>query len=109
MVEDDDRYSRNSSTADRVNTVGKDDSNEAQSYEAAHNEVNEAPPQPPTAKQRLAADGVKFIDEHLEPMDIEDDKRMTYYIVTLTWDAHPIYYDWIEVPYRSQSRADEGS
>ena len=39
-----------------------------------------------TAKQQLVADGVKFIDEHLEPDTEDEEERMTYYIVTLTWN-----------------------
>ena len=39
-----------------------------------------------TEKAKLVADGVTFVDEHLEP-DLPDDQRMTYYVVTLTWYA----------------------
>lgn len=47
----------------------------------------EPPPKPPSAKQRLVADSVRFIDEHLEPSVEDDSQRMTYYVVTLTWNA----------------------
>ena len=43
-----------------------------------------------TAKEKLAETGVRFIDENLEPMSVEDDKLMTYYVVTLTWNARTV-------------------
>ena len=44
-------------------------------------------------------DGVRFIDEHLEPDVDSDDKCMTYYIVNLKWIArsmtdHKDRYSW---------------
>lgn len=45
------------------------------------------PTEPSSAKQRLVADGVKFIDENLEP-HLPEDKLQTYYVVTMTWCTH---------------------
>lgn len=57
---------------------------------ASHPEssTSKGPTKPTTAKERLVADGVKFWDEDMEP-DLPEDKTLTYYVVHLTWYAHP--------------------
>lgn len=48
---------------------------------------SEAPAKLPNAKERLVAQGVRFVDENLEPR-LPENQLQTYYVVTLTWYAH---------------------